>query len=122
MMTPLVVNPSDTGENPKYIVSIRKARNGYAVEVELETEPVRPMNMKQFSRKMGSITRNMSEHMNGGADEVLMKIRNQAEEEEESEEIQVLGLSVFKTYSEMSAFLSFVYGNEEKEVKKGVGQ
>lgn len=120
MMPAMIINPNNTDEKPKYVVSIREAHNGFAVEIDQEIIPVRPMSQAEAERKMGRFARSMEQRINSGSDEKLMSIRDKAAEDDEKEEnpINILGLHVFKTYSEMTAFLSFVYTNEAPVVRK----
>jgi hypothetical protein len=114
MIQPMMINPDMGNSKPKYLVSIKQANNGFIVEVEQEMYPQRPLNAEEAQRKIANFMRNVGERIEGGQDNLLNNILDKAIDEENENEIQILGFHVFYKYSELTAFLSFVYANDDK--------
>ena len=119
-MPPMMINLAEAFDKPKYIVSIRQAHNGFAVEVETEVVRKAPMTPGEAQRKISGFMQGINEQMEGGQDPLLNKLLNSAIDEEAESKIQIIGLHVFQTYPEMAAFLSFVYEINNEEPKKKI--
>jgi hypothetical protein len=112
----VMLNLSAMGGKPKYIATIRQANNGFAVMVEQDAALNKPMTEEEAQRRLGKFMEGLNERMERSSDSVMAKIYNKAEEEKAKEEEAFipLGLNVFPTFSELTAFLSFVYEENEK--------
>lgn len=110
----VMLNLSAMGGKPKYIATIRQANNGFAVHVEQDAVLNKPMTEEEAQRRLGKFMEKLNERMERAADSTMAKIYNQMEEEKEQENVIPLGLNVFKTFKELTAFLSFVYEENEK--------
>lgn len=111
----VMLNLSAMGGKPKYITSIRQANNGFAVHVEHDAVLNKPMTEEEAQRRLGKFMEGLNERMERASDPVMAKIYNQAEEEKAKEETFIpLGLNVFKTFNELTAFLALVYAENEK--------
>lgn len=112
----MMIDPSffNGGKN-KYIVSIRQANNGFVVDVDFEAPQSQPMSPDEAQRKISTFIKGMEEKMRGSQDPILDKLLNQAQDEEKENELRILGTHVFYKYSEMVAFLSFIYEPEPEQ-------
>ena len=125
-MPPMMINLAEAFEKPKYIVSIRQAHNGFAIEIEQEVIRKGPMSPIEAQRKISNFMNGVQNQMeNGPTDSKLRDIYAKAgitpgSEEEEDAGPQIIGLHVFQTYPEMAAFLSFVYEINNEEPKKKI--
>lgn len=110
----VMLNLSAMGGKPKYVTTIRQANNGFAVHVEQDAAVNKPMTEDEAQRRLGKFMEKLNERMERASDSTMAKIYNQMEEEKDEENVIPLGLNVFKTFSELTAFLSFVYEENEK--------
>lgn len=120
-----MINLAEAFDKPKYVASIREAHNGFAVEVEQEITRKGPMSPKQAQKKITSFMNGIQDQMdNGPTDSKLRDIYAKAgvspsgeEDEEEETGPPIVGLHIFKTFKELTEFLSLVYEKNE-EAKK----
>jgi len=111
----MMIDPTELdNENQKYLVTIKQANNGFIVDVEPDVQQRRPLSPDEAQRKIGTFIKGMEQKMQGGQDHVLDRILDKAKDDEKNGEFQIIGLHIFHKYSEVVAFLSFVYGNEDK--------
>ena len=122
----MMIDLAEAFDKPKYIASIRQAHNGFAVEVEQEITRKGPMSPKQAQRKISGFMNSLQDQMESGpVDTKLREIyakegispSGQADDDDEETGPPIIGLHIFKTFQELTAFLSFVYDKNE-EAKK----
>lgn len=111
---PFMLNLSAIQEKIKYKSSIKQAVNGFAVFVEQDIQPSKPVTRKDAVKMVTGFTQDLNEKYESGLDPVMDKIKKQIEQEEQEEKPEIIGLHVFKTFSEMTAFLSFIYEENDK--------
>lgn len=102
---------------PVYRVSINQALNGYGVIVEEVPQMYDSSNMPSFEEQM-SFVKKAIDIVNPESDNELQRIymeNNIKPESSEEPKIKKVGYHVFKTFSELTAFLSFIYDNEQAE-------
>ena len=115
-MQPMMIDPSVMFDGKrKYNFAIRQANNGFVVEVDIEVPQGQPMSPDEAQRKISTFIKGMEEKMRGSQDPLLDKLLNQAQDEEKENEPRIVGTHVFYKYSEMVAFLSFIYEPEPEQ-------
>ena len=110
----VMLNLSAMGGKPKYVATIRQANNGFAVHIEQDAVLNKPMTEEEAQRRLSKFMEKLNEQMERSADPTIAKIYNRVQEEKEEEIFIPLGLNVFTTFRELTAFLSFVYEENEK--------
>mgnify|MGYP007044062619 CR=1 FL=1 len=111
----VMLNLDAMDENPKYITSIREANNGFSVYVEKDMSVRKHLTQKEAQRKVSELMSGITKKLDRDQDPILSKIQDDIEEEQEADEIKLeLGLHVFYTFKEMTAFLAFVYTKNEQ--------
>ena len=116
-----MIDPTEfDNENQKYLVTIKQANNGFIVDVEPDVQQRRPLSPDEAQRKIGTFIKGMEQKMQGGQDHVLDRILDKAKDDEKNGELPVMGLHIFHKYSEVVAFLSFVYdkGDDKPDTQR----
>jgi hypothetical protein len=117
----MMIDPTELdNENQKYLVTIKQANNGFIVDVEPDVQQRRPLSPDEAQRKIGTFIKGMEQKMQGGQDHVLDRILDKAKDDEKNGEFQIIGLHIFHKYSEVVAFLSFVYdkGDDKPDTQR----
>jgi len=111
----VMLNLDAMDENPRYLTSIKQANNGFSVYVERDMTVRKHLTQKEAQRKVSELMNGITKKLDRDQDPILSKIQDDIEEEQEADEIKLeLGLHVFYTFKEMTAFLAFVYSKNEK--------
>jgi hypothetical protein len=103
---------------PVYYATIKQALNGYIVVVEEDVQPHDSENLPGLEEQMQYV-KNALSNLNPNADNELQTIlrENNMKPEEGEFKIKKVGVRIFSTFKEASAFLSFIF--EEDKTKQG---
>ena len=111
----VMLNLDAMDENPRYLTSIKQANNGFSVYVERDLTVRKHLTQKEAQRKVSELMNGITKKLDRDQDPVMAKVYEDMEKNLEDEEIKLeLGLHVFYTFKEMTAFLAFVYSKNEQ--------
>jgi len=116
----VMINLAAMTDKPKYKTFIKEAHNGYIVTVKLDQSLTAPISQEEAQRRLTEFMNKLNEEHKYAGDPVMSAIEQSKKKnnisKSQKSQIQIVGPHVFKTYSEMMAFLSFVY--EQNEIAK----
>jgi uncharacterized protein (UPF0210 family) len=101
---------------PVYFATIKQALNGYIVVVEEDAQPHDSETLPGIEEQMQYV-KNALSNFDPNADNELQNIlrKNNMKPEDGEVKIKKVGVRIFSTFSEASAFLSFVFEEDKKD-------
>jgi hypothetical protein len=113
MMPPINMDDRPIG----HVLTIKPGNNGYAVFVEEDQKVKKTLSKADILNSVSDIASELQANMSG--DEVAKIIRENDRKPDPDKEPDIeLGMHVFKTLSEMQAFIAIVYDKDAIDLKR----